>query len=46
MAIKKTSLYISDELLKALKVKAIEEDTKVNELVLKAIEKFLKDTQC
>lgn len=37
MSIKKTSLYIEEEVLKELKKLAIEYDKKVNDLILHAI---------
>lgn len=42
MAVKKTSLYIDEELLKKVKFKAYEEGIKANDIYNKAIEEYLK----
>lgn len=42
--IKKTSLYIEDELLKKLKVKALDEDKKVNDIIIELIKEKLKES--
>lgn len=36
--VKKTSLYIEEDLLKKLKIIAVEQGRKVNELIIEAIE--------
>lgn len=40
---KKTTIYIEDELLKKIKVLAIELDTSMNDLVIKALEEKYSD---
>ncbi|MEW9097387.1 MAG: hypothetical protein AB2417_20125 [Clostridiaceae bacterium] len=41
MAVKRTTLYIDEELLKKLKVLAIHEGKKVNDLIIESIENEL-----
>jgi len=43
MAIKRTSLYIDEELLKDLKILSVEQGKKVNDLIIEFIKKELEN---
>lgn len=43
MTVKQTSLYITEDLLKKLKIIAIKEDKKVNSIILSLVDSYVED---